>query len=649
MLLTSAIFAKAATPEYSIDTEKKTVVYENGFDSPDALSSFAQYNGKFAVQNGRAVLQSYSKSTNAFMLYNGSDPALTSLTDYIVEVDLYNVQTAAGLVAFCDKQNAKELIHGYAGYNIFTNSTGTKLALRSSSEDGKSTPYLKVSSWRINPGDNIHITAAVMGDIIQVSFRDIDDGREIWAFSVQNTEHRGSSFGLMAYTKIYDGVLDCRKSSFDNLRVSLISDSVDMPSMSTVTGSFDLKSYAKATAASALATWDGISQKAGTASVKTFLPESGRAGLVFGYGADGSHYRLGISSDKKLHLMKVTAQKSITLKTTSLSAMGAGAFGACELRAVFDSGRIYCYINDMCLLCYTDGTYLSGGGIGIFSDNAGQVLLDLKASEVTEPDRADIVIWGHSHMQGWYDAKEDLSSYGKVANLGVGGSNTTYWSNLTEELSTYQADIMVVMTGSNDMGSNTAKGIATTIKNTFKKLKAKNPDLHFVLITEWFQPSRLEQYESKVREMEVEWRALADSDPESITIVDGFSIPLDKDGNFSDAIFTDTQHFGILGYRELRARVCEAIDNVLAGNFTGGGTPSPSDKNEESTDTKSEDTKKAEASEPFSDTSENAPDTSASMNDSLSATEAAIICISSAVIVACIVICIILLKDPKKK
>ena len=560
------------SPIYSIDTSKKTLIYENKFDSADALDEFKAYNGKFAVKDGRAVLDSYSKSTNAFLLYNGNDPKLAGITDYVIEVDLYNVQTAAGLVAFCEQNRAAELVHGYAGYNIIVNSTGQKPAVRTASEDGKSNPFLKVCPWRINPGDDIHIEAAVRGDVVQVRFSNLSDGREFWTFSVNDTAWRGSSFGLMAYTKIYDGVLDCRKSSFDNLRISLLSDDTELPTMKTITGSFDHHEQSKATSDNSLAVAEGVSIKSGTSSVKTFLPAEGKAGLVFCYGEDSSYYKLVVSSDKKLHLIKVSAGKQTTLKTTSLSAMGTGQWGVCELRAVYNNGKIYCYINNKCLLCYTDTNPLKGGGVGIASDKSGSILFDLSTSNINQPDSADIVMWGHSHMQAWYYAAEDLSEYGRVVNLGVGGSNTPYWNNLTDEICSYDADIIIVMSGSNDMAKYSTAQIVSNLKDTFKKIKAKNPDVHFVLITEWFQPSRFEEYGEKVKEMEKEWRALADEDPFSITIVDGFSIPLDENGNFSDSIFTDTQHLGVLGYRELDKRVSAALDNLKNGVFSGGGS-----------------------------------------------------------------------------
>ena len=561
-----------ASPVYAIDTTNKTLIYENNFDTADALADFVQYNGKFTVKDGRAVLDSYSKATNAFILYAGNAPELRNLKEYVIEVDLYNVQTAAGLVAFCELSEASNAGHGYAGYNVFVNSTGQKPAIRTASEDGKSNPFLKVCPWRINPGDDIHIEAAVCGDIVQVRFSYLSDGREFWTFSLNDTAWRGSSFGLMAYTKIYDDVLDCRKSSFDNLRISVLQDKDEQTTYKTVGGSFEYGYQARATADGSIAVAENINNSMGSASVKTFLPAEGNVGLVFGYGEDGSYYKFAVSSDKKLHLIKVSGGKTTTLKTTSLSAMGTGQWGVCELRAVYYLGKIYCYLNNKCLLAYTDKNYLTGGGVGIFSDKAGGVLLGLSTSLKTEPDSADIVMWGHSHMQAWYYAAEDLSEHGVVANLGVGGSNTPYWNALTNEISSYNADIIIVMSGSNDMGKYSVNQIVAYLKDTFAKIKAKNPDVHFILITEWLQPSRLETYGDKVREMEQRWRQLADEDPLSITIVDGYSIPLDEDGNFSDALFTDTQHMGVLGYTELEKRVSAAIENVKAGVFIGGGS-----------------------------------------------------------------------------
>lgn len=636
ILIYSAITpCNAATTSYGIDTSKKTQIYENTFDTVDSLSDFTQYNGKFTVTDGRAKLSSYSKATNAYMLYHGSINDLNSSSSYVVELDLYNVQTAAGLVAFCEREKATEQIHGYSGYNVFTSSTGQKLAVRSSGEDGKSTSSLKVCSWRINPGDDLHIEAAVSGEIVQVRFFDLNSGRELWTYSTVNTEHRGVAFGIMAYTRIYDGKLDCRKSSFDNLRVSLLNEKAGASPLNNIKGKF-ITDNDRITSQQngSLATIDGISQKTGTVSAKTFLPSQNTAGVIFSYSEDGSYYKFGISSDKKLHLQKIKGAKATTLKTTSLSAMGIGPFGVCELRAVYDGENIYCYINGMCLICYKDKSALQGDGIGVYSDNAEHTLYGLSHSDVATPDRADIVIWGHSHMQGWYFAEQTLADYGKVANIGVGGSNTPYWNKLTDEISSYGADTVIVMSGSNDLKSYSNTQTLSTLKDTFNKIKSKNPDVHFILITEWFQPSRIDEYENKVKDMEKLWRRFGEENPSLVTVVDGFSIPLNENGKFSDTLFSDTQHFGILGYEELEIRVKAALDKIKNGIPAGTQT--------------SADTHNSGTSEPTGsvglDTQTQATVTQSS---SIKTTSIVVLTVSITTIVSCAIIMVLILRKKK--
>lgn len=632
LILALPVGAKAASPTLSIDTSNKQEIYKNTFDDEASIKDFIQYNGKWGVRDGRARLISYSSSTNTFMIYSGKKE-LTELTDYVVEVDLYNVQTAAGLVARCDLDNAQSTIHGYAGYNLFTSSEGRKTAIRSASSDGRSAPLLKVSNWRINPGDDLHFEAAFSNNIVQLTVTDIATKKVLWGWSGRNSDYPSGSFGIMAYTKLFNGYLDCRKSSFDDLTVSTLSNPPSK-SFTAVSGaiSSDGKGRIDTTKNSTVAIAQRTEIQKGSVGVTTYLPSSGNAGVVFCRSDDGSYYKFGISNDKKLHLIKVAGGRQTTLKTTSLSAMGAGSWGACTLRAVFDGKSIYCYINDMCLLSFTDASPLSGKGAGIFADALNSTFLHFSVSDVSTPDKADIVIWGHSHMQGWYDASDDLAPYGKVANLGVGGSNTPYWSKLTNEISSYSADTIIVMTGSNDLKSYSNSQTLTTLKTTFNALRKSNPNIHIILITEWYQPARIEQYADKVRDLNAKYKDYADSNKEWLTIVDGFGIPMNEKGEFSDALFTDTQHFGILGYTELTKRALTALENIKNGIYTGGdptSAPPAEDTSEgtsEITDTPADTAAQTQA---YTDTQKQDSDTVTIITVSVSA---AVIAVSAAVI-----------------
>ena len=570
-----SISAFAAHPNKTIDTSAGTVVYRNTFDSADALRDFTQYRGTWGVVDGQARLLSYTQATNTYILYTGSDASLQRLTDYVVEVDLYNVQTAAGLIVGSDLSRIDTtLVQGYMGYNAFVSSEGTKGALRSTAADGKTAPNLFVSSQHFNPGDNLHLEMAVRGDLVQFSISDLDSGMELLTWSGINGEHTSGAFGLMAYSKIVNGVLDCRKCAFDNLTVSTLPlDGGE--AFTAVSGGFAQSGTDRvdSTAYNSVAVHKDTELAAGTVKADVFLPGTQYTGILFNYSAtDNSYYKLAVTGDKKIRLSKMVGGRDVQLKATSLSAMGIGPYGAGELRAVFKDGVIYGYLNDKCLIAYTDAQPLTGTGVGVFASAPDCAILNFATSSVCDPDKADIVIWGHSHMQRWIHAAEVLADYGTVANLGVGGSNTPYWSSLINEIASYDADTVIVMSGSNDLAKYENAATLRTLSTIFAKLRAKNPDVRIFLITEWFQPARIEKYKDKVLDMNALYRGYATENADWLTIIEGHDIPMTADGSLDESFFADTQHFNTTAYAVLNGRTKAALDTVMGKSDAVGVT-----------------------------------------------------------------------------
>ena len=571
-----SISAFAAHPNKTIDTSEKTVVYRNTFDSADALKDFTQYRGTWGVVDGQARLLSYTQATNTYILYTGSDASLQRLTDYVVEVNLYNVQTAAGLIVGSDLDRIDTtLVQGYMGYNAFVSSEGTKGALRSTAADGKTAPNLFVSSQHFNPGDDLHLEMAVRGDLVQFAISDLDSGMELLTWSGINGEHTSGAFGLMAYSKIVNGVLDCRKCAFDNLTVSVLPPLDEGEAFTVVSGGFTQSGIDRvdSTVYNSVAVHKGTELAAGTVKADVFLPEKQQVGILVGYSAaDNSYYKLAVTYEKKLLLSKVQNGKEKQLKATSLSAMGIGPYGSAEIRAVFCDGVIYGYLNDKCLIAYTDAQPLTGTGVGVFAGAPDNTILNFQTSTVCAPDKADIVIWGHSHMQRWIHAAEVLADYGAVANLGVGGSNTPYWSALTDEISSYGADTIIVMSGSNDLAKYENAATLRTLSTIFAKLRAKNPDVRIFLITEWFQPARIEKYKDKVLDLNALYRGYATENADWLTIIEGHDIPMTADGSLDESFFADTQHFNTTAYAVLNGRTKAALDTVMGKSDAVGVT-----------------------------------------------------------------------------
>ncbi len=300
-------------------------------------------------------------------------------------------------------------------------------------------------------------------------------------------------------------------------------------------------------------------------------------------------YKLAYSSDKYLYLIKVVDGGETVLKKTQYL-HGTSWWGAGDIRAVYDGETVYGYFLDKCLIKYTDPSPLTGTGVGVFSDAAGNTILNFAISDIETPDKADIIIFGHSHMGRWFHAHHVLGKYGKVMNLGIGGSTTAFWNTIADELTTYGADTVVIMSGSNDLALRENTVTLGYLSDTIDTLKRSNPDLEVILITEWYQPGRYEEYAAKVRDMNRLWTEYAAKNSKWITLVDGFGIAMNEDGSFngflSDGttvnpeVFADSQHLSILSYDKLNARVTEALEyrfNGGTGDADGDGVVTVND------------------------------------------------------------------------
>ncbi|MBQ9429107.1 MAG: hypothetical protein IJU41_06125, partial [Clostridia bacterium] len=474
-----------------IDLSGAVEVYRNTFDTAAALDDFTQYSGSWGVEDGRAYLLPGQTAANAYFVYTGANAALYDLSDYVVEVDIYNLRQAEGLVARCDLDTCNTAAQGYMGLNPNFNTAGTRAYNRiTASADGKSASSLGTSAEICAPGMDVHLTVVMKGSTVQYFVTDLDTGRVLCNLTSQTSTHLSGSFGLMAYTKVVNG-LDNSDSRFDNLVVKTLPDNAGM-------------AYAKADYAAeqhgndridllvnkTVAQSKTLTLANGTVSAQVFMPAAATkndlapvknddredsAGIRFRMSADGRSYytlemyrRSYVATVENGEITKITTNVYTRLyKTVNgaknlleefyMEASGLGSNGVVELRAVVDGGKIYGYMNDRCYVSVTDGDPLTGTGIAVFSDLADTSFANLKVSDVTACDKADIVIWGHSHPGGWYHAVDEFARYGRVANLALGGSSTLDMPNIVDEMATYEPKVAIIMIGSNNMGYTVSK------------------------------------------------------------------------------------------------------------------------------------------------------------------------------------------------
>ncbi|MBQ4599638.1 MAG: family 43 glycosylhydrolase [Clostridia bacterium] len=210
-----------------IDTSNLIPVYTNTFDDASALDDFTQYYGTWGVRDGKLYLFSTPSKDQNFILFSGDDK-LTELTDYVVDVDIYNVQSQGGVIARSDLQRAGGGSSGnnFYGYIGFLSFTGEKCALGYGGTTGNWGGNFIVSKNVTTPAANLHLQLAVKGDTITLNVTDLDRDRPVWSATVEDTTYTKGTFGFRLYggsDKLFDGKTLCNlnTTAFDNLVVSV--------------------------------------------------------------------------------------------------------------------------------------------------------------------------------------------------------------------------------------------------------------------------------------------------------------------------------------------------------------------------------------------------------------------------------------------
>jgi len=484
------------------------------------------------------------------------------------------------------------------GVNANFNTAGTKAYNRvTKTADGKSSASLGTSAEICAPGANVHLTLVMKGTTVQYLVTDIDTGKVLCNITAETEYCPSGSFGLMAYTKVVNG-LDNSDSRFDNLVVKTLPSNVgDAYTKADYAAEQHGDDRIDILANDTVAIHKTLSMSEGSVEAQMFMPAAATktdlqpikydkredsAGIIFNRSADGSsYYKLQmyrktyvatvtdgeitkLTTQVYTRLYKVTSGTEKLLEEFYMEASGLGSWGIVELRAVVKDGKIYGYMNDRCYVSVTDSEPLTGTGVGVFTDLAGASFANISVSDVTTPDKADIIIWGHSHPGGWIHAVDEFAKYGKTVNLALGGSSTLDMPNIVDEMATYSPKIAIIMIGSNNMGYTVEKNV-TDLDASFDMLRELCPGVKFILVTEWWQPVRLENYGDYVLSLNKAYREYAAAS-DDVTIVEGWSIAT-KNGEFDESVFKDTMHLNPAAYLILSKRTCSALAYIANGNM----------------------------------------------------------------------------------
>ena len=265
--------------ELAIDTSNLIPVYENKFDKASDISDFVQYRGTWSVFQGGLYL---SAATNgqSYILYGG-DHDLVNLKDYVVDVDMRNVQTQGGIIIRSDFGNVTGATDdGIMGYQAFISNTGKQGALGAGKADGKWLEgNIEVSPVITAPGANLHLQFAVKDNMLQYVITDIDSGKVLWQWSEEHTMWNQGTFGFRLRGNVSNNMSNLNTVYFDNLVVSVYGEPV-----------VEEKTEVKLTIGSSIAYINGEAQTLDSAPInrnnRTMLPVRFLAN-AFGVSNDG--------------------------------------------------------------------------------------------------------------------------------------------------------------------------------------------------------------------------------------------------------------------------------------------------------------------------------------------------------------------------
>lgn len=200
------------------------VYYENDFSNLETLADFTQYCGEWSIVDGQLMLTGLGEldmTDHAFLIYT-KDEGANNLTDYIVEYDMLNIQSQAGLLFRCDLTQANSRTENcFYGYMTFVSFAGTSPAIGRANGLGDWGGNMYVGEKLFTPGYNLHCKVTVEGTTITYVVTDPNTGGEYLNYSMENNEWAYGSFGFRAVV-MNGSLMNLGLLGFDNLKVTAI-------------------------------------------------------------------------------------------------------------------------------------------------------------------------------------------------------------------------------------------------------------------------------------------------------------------------------------------------------------------------------------------------------------------------------------------
>lgn len=167
---------------------------------------------------------------------------------------------------------------------------------------------------------------------------------------------------------------------------------------------------------------------------------------------------------------------------------------------------------------------------------------------------AELVFLGDSITAGWNSKKEIWdAAFGtyKPANFGIGGDRTQHvlWRITNGELDGIKPKAVVLMIGTNNVGSDSAEGIAAGITKIVQTIRSKQPQAKILLLAVFPRGEKADSNPQRDKLKEVNAIIAKLDDGKAVYFLDIGEKFLQPDGSLTKEIMPDFLHLTAAGYQ----------------------------------------------------------------------------------------------------
>lgn len=270
-----------------------------------------------------------------------------------------------------------------------------------------------------------------------------------------------------------------------------------------------------------------------------------RVGLIFRSDDKAKSYYMFYvegGAGGKVGLIKVSNGNEIQIKSEMYLSAGYKAGLEETFEVVIENNKILCFVRGIMYFSYTDNNILPGNRFGLYSrlNNASGFSPVIDNTYVFKG--VETLIIGHSYMELWSNYKNDLSKYSDIDNIGIGGSISSNWNQLTDSVLEYKPKRLIYCIGINDINSNIGTStILNNIKTLLERVHEVLPATKICFVSTNQCPFSINK-KKEIIELNKATREYVNSKSSYMVYADLDNAFLDASNNPIDSCFTDGLH-----------------------------------------------------------------------------------------------------------